>query len=156
MTIYAVLIIFMVIAIIADIIGILTFFHKKMLTKVKASSDLVHLECEKCNTRFEEPLIEFCKRYFTRSISTSKTKMIKKPYPAIVSITNVKRMSKRFYCKSCGKKRWCRVLNLDEIQEKWGMEQIKNGICILVCWGISGFILTLFFELLNKITKWLF
>jgi transcription elongation factor Elf1 len=110
--------------------------HSKTLV---AGADFIgHVECEKCKTRYDVSASEFARSSITKSRSVSKTKLkngafINRPY--------YQYFAKKFNCPVCGKKRYARVLNINEINDLMLKPSLNAGIHWLIIMFIGGVII---------------
>ena len=103
---------------------------------VVAGADFVgHVKCEKCGTEYEVSSAEFTKSYTTKYRSVTRTKI---KGGAFVNRPQYSYYAKKFQCPCCGKKRYARVLNINEINQMMTRPVLRVGVRWLILMGIGG------------------
>ncbi len=103
---------------------------------VVAGADFVgHVKCEKCGTEYEVSSEEFTKSYMTKYKSVTRTKI---KGGAFVNRPQYSYYAKKFQCPCCGKKRYARVLNINEINRMMTRPVLRVGVRWLILMGIGG------------------
>ena len=114
----------------------------RRISKVISRSNLkAHVQCEKCGCIFDASLKEATHSPFTKTKSTTKTKI---QGGAFVNKPVYSSYAKKFHCPNCGKKTYGRVLNLEEIQDSLRVprtKEIVKGFAMMLIGGITIVIL---------------
>lgn len=105
---------------------------------VAGSGFIGHVECEKCGHRYDVSAAEFTESCVSKSRSVSKTRrkgmiLVKRPEYSY--------FAKKFYCPNCGKKRYGKVLNINEIQDATLRPSLKAGARWLIIMCVGGLII---------------
>ena len=97
-----------------------------------------HVKCEKCGTEYTVNAAEFTKTAMAKSISVTKTKFVN---GTLINQPHYKYYAKKFYCPVCGKRRYARVLNINDINQAMKKPMLQSGIRWLILMMTGGLLI---------------
>ncbi len=103
-----------------------------------------HVKCEKCGLEYDVSPEEFTRSSLVKTRSVSKTQF---KGGAFVDRPRYRYFAKKFYCPGCGRMRYARVLNINELNDIMLVPSLKVGARWLAAMAIGGIIIIMIMKI---------
>lgn len=115
---------------------------KKELYRIQAESGLTaHVKCEKCGTEYDVKAEECAKSFMTKSVYVKTPK-----YLGTVKEANYRYFAKKFYCPTCGKKKYAEIVNHSELVGHLREDNMKVSLKYILLMLVGAYLIMLFFS----------